>query len=776
MWNKPNGFLHYIHSLRSNVGDIPSLALAIFIPAIFFSPYLFTKNPQYNFFGDVAILYFPQFVHGYHLAKEGIFIGIDFLTGNGSTAYFLRPNIPAYYPPYQLTYALFKSLSIEGLARAFVLIAYAHSILAAFFCMRVARKYFQMTYATSLLFAVLYFCAIADTAFTEPPFYYSAALFPLLIYIAFLSFEMKYYRQVLFYSFPYVLIFLSGYLPLAVNAVAVSLLFSLIYCWQNKSDNKKVLGLTILKLFAPVALASIVVLPLYLAMFFYHNLVPGLAKGVWSSAHQFSLVSQDIFAFLSRSFPSSNPGTGAPFIRLGLPSILLIILAFSQRKKLELTAPDSKIISLSLSIFFFYVLLAFGANSGLPDLFYFVVPVLGEMHLYGRYLLVASFFFYLAVAISFKYLVDVRKSLPIGRWIVGLCLIIFLSELINKLGYQNWININILIIELLMIIFMLVSLSARYAFYAFLGTISISFFISVANFNSYTTSFTIVTPGPYANDVAYTPPRQEAINNYFFNNSSKYLIKYVDITSGIEKPNGLMLNYPWFIHGKLKLSNYMGYEPHLAVDKDYMDKFPYPYYGSINIPWVLNTGADFLIYDQASWEKYSGGLNAVIDQNVPKFDLGFGYKAAKLKEVPEKDVGNGQKQKSDNFDNGIVTVSNNIGTAVVSGFKTDLASRVDFYVESVSPALVKYNLFPNKMMRLYIDGAPVDPALKNGLLEFTLPPGTHRVQYIYKNKVHLIFIYLYFSYLILLVVIVVWRMILGLNYIFNLSKNRVQTK
>lgn len=736
---------------------IKTFVLAFILSTTFFSSQLFVENPQLNFFGDVAILYFPQFVEGYHMAKSGALAGIDFLTGNGSTAYFLRPNIPVYYPPYQLVYAFGHFGTIEGLARAFVFIAYAHSLLSAYYCMRVGQRYFKMDRGASILFSVLYFGAITYYAFTAPPFYYVAALFPFLLYFSLRSVEDKLvWWRISLYSIPYAVVFLSGYLPLDVNAVLIALLFSAVYFFKNIDGNAIRLPIILIRLFTPVALASAVVLSLYLAMFLYHKQVPGVAEGVWHSAHYSAFESKDIFALLSRSFPPSSPGTGAPFVILGLSSVFIIILGYSKRQELATTPLEENVIALSLVIFAFYLLLAFGQASGLPDLFYFMVPVIGKMHFYGRYLLIASFFFYLSVAISFKHLVKIRTTLPTGRWITALCLIIIAAEGYNQISHPEWIRLKLLVVELLIVTLMFVSLSFQRNLYAFAGAIGASFIIHAANFNSYTNSFNLGAPGPYKNDVAFSPERRELLGNYLKNNSGKYLIKYVDITPGIEKPNGVMLNFPWMVRDKIKLSNFMGYEPHMAVDRDYMDKYPYPYYGKINVPLLLRAGADFVIFNQAAWAINSAELEQWVDKSVPELDLWYGYRVAKLKDasglveyIPQRNPGD--------FDNGIVRVSNATGTALVTGFETDFVSRVTFQLESTLPVTVRYALFPNKLMELRIDGERSDIMLKDGLLEFSVPRGQHRVEYIYKNPLHWLFTIVYRFYFVFIIGVIGWR-------------------
>lgn len=741
---------------NNDSSKIVIFAWSLILATIYFSPHILLKNPHFNIFGDVAILYFPQFVEGYHLAKSGAFVGIDFLTSNGSTAYFLRPNIPVYYPPYQLTYALFTFETVEGLARAFIFILYAHCILAGYYGMLIGRKYFAMTEGSSILFAVLYFGCISSVAFTAPPFYYVSALFPLLLYCALKAQTETNWWRISLYSFPYVMVFLSGYLPLDVNAVLIALIFVIVYFYQSEFKLTNTFNIFIIRLLAPFALASAVVLSLYLAMFFYNKQVSGIPEGVWHSAHQMSFVSKDVFALMSRVFQASSPGTGIPFAILGFAPIFLLGLAFFQREKLAIDPAELRIISLSLLIFAFYLLLAFGRSSGLPDMFYFTVPILGSMHLYGRYLLVASFFFYLAVAISFKYLVNQRNILPVGRILAGIFLVMFFAEIYKQTSNPVWLNMELLIIELLMISFIVISFSAQQIFYPTVVVIGVSFFIHAASFNSYTNSFNQVDLGPYRNEVAFHPERRELLYNYVKSHSKKDLIKYVDVTLGIEKPNGVMLNSPWLLRDKLKISNYMGYEPHLAIDRDYMAKFPYPYHGKINIPWLLRTGADFIIYNQASWTIHSPELEQWVDRSVPELDLWYGYKVAKLKDVPGL-VDDIPSRTTWDFDNGIVRISNSTGTALVTNFVSDFVSNVKFNVESSTPATVRYALFPNKMMELRVDGKRLDVTLRDGLLEFNLPPGQHLVEYNYKNVLHEVFIYVYFCYIFLLVVIAGWK-------------------
>ncbi len=723
-----------------------------------FSPYLFTLNPHYNFFGDLAILYFPQFVEGYHMSKAGAAVGIDFLTGSGATGYFLRPNIPTYYPPYHLAYMALTLDTIEGLARSFVWIMCAHAVAAMYFSIRVARRHFQMDSGAALLFAVMYMGAISYTAFPTPPFFYVAALFPCLLCVALDSVEAPIvWWRVPLQALPYVLVFLSGYIPLDINAAAVALIFTFVYSWQKEPNARPETASLLARLFAPPVLATCVVILLYFSIVMYNTLVPEGARGVWHAAHHWSFESKDIFSLFSRAFPSSNPGTGVPFVRLGPGVLLLLAIAYALRRQLVLNAQEQILVGFSFFLFAFYLLLSFGQATGLPDMFYFLVPVLGGMHLYGRYLLIAAFFLFLAVCILFKHAMQTRENLSGGRWLVVILVLMLVGEGFGQSSLPQWINLRLFVVELLMLALMFAAFASRQRWLALVGVIGIMFLTHAANFNSYIGAFTQGAGGPYRNDVAFSDERKAALFAYVKKNSTKTLVKYVDITDGIEKSNGLLLNFPWMVRDRVYLSNYMGYEPHLAVDKEYWKKYQHPYIGQVNMPWVLRTGADFIVFNQAAWAAQGPGLEVWIDRTVPELDLWYGYRIAKLKDASGLIAGIPPRHQND-FDNGIVRVSNPAGTARVSGFETDMASSVRFRLESPEPTLVRFALFANKLMELRVDGARSNAAPVDGLIEFILPAGPHEVEYVYKNLPHEAFIIVFRLYLGLLFGIVTWRL------------------
>ncbi len=737
------------------------LLLAAVIPLAFFAPYLFAQHPHHLFFGDNAILYFPQFVEGYHLARRGALAGIDFLTNNGASAYFLRPNLPSFYPPYYLIYALFRFETISGLASAYVFLWYAHAVLGFYSCARLGRIHFQLGHWASVLLAVLYIGAISRYSFGMPIFYYPAALFPLLLYSAIDSCQTTAtWWRVTLRSIPYVVVFLAGYLPVDVNAVALALCFAAFYAWANPSLGSASLKIQIARLGGPFLLACLIVMPIYLAMAQYHSLVPGIPGGVWQAAHDQAYRSHELFSIVSSAFQEARPAGEWPHVNLGILSVILLTLAYSQRRHLGLSPLQGELIAASVFIFVFYLLLAFGQATGLPDLFYFFVPALGKMHFYGRYLLIASFFFFVLVALVLEPLIRVRENLPVARWLFAIAALVVLIQGILefwplKLGVR--INPGLLVIELVMVAFALICFSTAKSVHAYLGVITISLLVCVANVSSPTNNFSTSAPPPFINHVSNSPGREATLRMYFQQHSSKTLIKFVDVTQSIERKEGIGPNYPWMAQGSQMISNYIGYELGTSVDRDYAALFPY--WGVVNFPWLLRTGADFIIYQTTS-QNYATEIKDWVDHQVPQLDLGFGYKVAKLRDasglldyIPLKRAGD--------FDNGIFRVSNATGTAAVTEFDTDFVSRVRFQVNSAEPANVRYQLFPNKMMELRVDGRRMPLALKDGLLEVTLPPGRHQVEYVYNNQLNRLFSILYPIYFSLIICIIGWRAWIG---------------
>lgn len=199
---------------------------------------------------------------------------------------------------------------------------------------------------------------------------------------------------------------------------------------------------------------------------------------------------------------------------------------------------------------------------------------------------------------------------------------------------------------------------------------------------------------------------------------------------------------------QVPISNYMGYELHLSVDRDYLQKFPW--FGKVDFAWLMDSGADYLLFDSAAKKTYSTELARYVDHTAPTLDLGYGHTLAKIKKPT--------LQSGTLIDNGIFSVTSADHALTVSPAEGNLSSYMTMNVRSTAAATVRYLMFPNKLMQFFIDGQPLSMHLgeKPTLTEFVLPPGEHRIEYRYKNRLHIFFVKLLKFYFLALFGAICW--------------------
>lgn len=734
--------LIYFGKLPRNLSRdvLVSLLFAILI----FSPFLFTGHPEFLFSNDLYNLYFPQFVQGYQLANAQTWYGIDILTNNGASAYYLRPNIPAYYPPHLLIFKFITLNGITELAKAFVWGLCIHAALSFFAILRLSQKYFDLDFKFSLFLATAYVFSIVKIIWLTP-FYYVAIWFPILVYVALNALQRKTWPTYMIGSLAYVCLFLSGYLPLAIHAVILACVLAIVTRWIFANPVNTLNRRDFFYAILPAACASIIILPLYLAILQYHKLVLGLPKGVWV-AHEMSYQITDLLALMSNGFRPLILGE-APHVIIGLFSLFMIVLAYTMRSRLQISDRITRLVIFSLGVFGFHIVLASGQATGLPDLFYYFVPGLGKMHLYGRYLIVSSFFLFLASTLLFKELTTAQSRYDVARCLKILVLIvggIYLSS-----QFLPFKHVNVLLFELVFIgIFLILIQANHHSTCLVYAAIAMLALVKIGAFNQEYAQIELTKPSPYNNALIYSVERQQAFLNYVQQHApGKRLIKYADLSSSIDKPNGVLLNFPWMVT-QVPISNYMGYELHLSVDRDYLQKFPW--FGKVDFAWLMDSGADYLLFDSAAKKTYSTELARYVDHTAPTLDLGYGHTLAKIKKPT--------LQSGTLIDNGIFSVTSADHALTVSPVEGNLSSYMTMNVRSTAAATVRYLMFPNKLMQFFIDGQPLSMHLgeKPTLTEFVLPPGEHRIEYRYKNRLHIFFVKLLKFYFLALFGAICW--------------------
>lgn len=153
-----------------------------------------------------------------------------------------------------------------------------------------------------------------------------------------------------------------------------------------------------------------------------------------------------------------------------------------------------------------------------------------------------------------------------------------------------------------------------------------------------------------------------------------------------------------------------------------------------------------LIFSPFIFTRHSAELARYVDHTVPALDLGYGYTLAKIKKP--------KLQSGTLIDNGIFSVASTAHELTVSPVEGNLSSYIAMSVRSTAAATVRYLMFPNKLMQLFVDGQPLPLPVhleeKPTLTEFVLPPGEHKIEYRYTNGLHIFFIKLLKFYLLAL--------------------------
>lgn len=739
-------FMKLLQNVSSRFDLIRDVIFSLAFSIVLFSPLLFSKKPELLFAGDLHNLYFPQFIRGYYLAKQNIWYGVDLLTNNGSSVYFLRPNIPAYYPLHFVIYKLFAINGITQFANAFVLSLCAQASLAFFATLRLSQSFLKLEFKYSLFFAVAFVFSIAKSNGLTP-FYYIASLFPVLVYVALISMRQRSWLVSFIGSFAYICAFLSGYLPLAVHGVVLSVVVALGIRWifEIKEAHTRISDFAYAV--SPCVLAGIIVSPLYFSILRYHQLVAGIPEGVWG-AHEFWYQIPDVLSLLSSGFlPSTKAET--PHVIIGLIPLLIIVLPLFARSPVVLNERNGKLVVLALVIFGFHVLLAAGSSTGLPDIFYYLVPGLGKMHLYGRYLISTSFLVFLAATLQLKALVEMPEPIWFNRILLFIVAVLCLLYVTSTFVELENTQVNVLTTELVLLALFVVTLRSINRSWSVLFALIAVMLIKLGSFNSLYNHISPASPSGYANALIFSPERQQAFLNHMRQYApNKAVIKYADLTTSIDKQQGVLLNFPWLIGPDKPVSNYMGYELHLSLDRDYLRRFPF--FGKVDLSWMEDTGADYLILDSEAKKNYSTELERYIDRSVPLLDLGFGIELANFK----------NKSVSTNtvVNNGVFDMSSNDPFLSVGQLEGNLSSRLALDVRSAAPVTIKYLFFPSKLMQFVVNGEPLELDESKGLAQFELPAGEYRIEYLYKGRLHLLFLKAFAVYMCLLLLVLAWML------------------
>jgi hypothetical protein len=739
---------------KSNSFGSFQLWTSLIFTAVFYLPFLGHGIHKIGFlyFGDVIGLWVPQLFNSHLFNNEFIFKGVDFFTHGGASEYFLRPNILTYNPLILLlSYIIDADNLVRTLRFCFGLFV-LHSFLACFFAQKLCARFLNFDKYLSLFTAVCFsFSLFFINNLGFVPFFFIGCLMPVCIY-ALLSCAKKFnITSVLLSSFLIVTIYTSGYLVLSVFVVGVSLIFCCFHFYINNQFKIR----NILRILTPFIIASLITLPLYIAISDFHDIVMPHKKSLAAAAHVLGTNPNISLRFLSNALPF--PGGEKQYIAIGLiPISILLIFIFSySSNKNKIEDQNNKLAIFGFGLFLIVFFACLGIYSPF-SYFMYKTPIIGQTHLYTRYLIPLTLLLFITLAILLNFITKQRDESVLKK----LLFLILLSFLIlSSFSYLEkplkGLTGGYFIFELMLAITFIscLLLIKNNRVIVVISTIlifssSLMWFYKLSFGNLSNRNNEIIHELVHKNY-----HNENKLVSYFKNNSEREIVKIADITPNF-KENYFMKNMPWLLRGKINISSYYGYEVHLARDIKYHQKSPYMrldnnFVFTPNIEWLKKTGAEFIIFERGFEKKNEELLKLVDDKTI--LELPHNTVVARLKfQEPVNTISN----------NGYVRILSEDRSVNVTNFNTNNANYIAFDTDSKEPLSAQYLFWPNKHMKPYVNGKKFEFERVEDLDVLNIPAGKNKVEIIYKNTVLDIFLVLYFGFLAVFAIFILWRIAL----------------
>ena len=588
-------------------------AFAFLMTAIFYLPSL--KNGSINagflYGGDSLGWYLPALEKTHSLLHSFNFTAIDFSSFNGSSDFFLSANFFAYHP-LVIIYSLFipaETTSIQESGNFLVLLLAVHSFLAVYFSTKLFTRFFSFEFGTAALIATIFtFSAYMIFTLGQPNYVFIATIIPWAAYGSLSYCETPNIRKLVYAILPIIFGFMGGYLPLGVAALALSvvLVATKLLVVDNTGNSYDELTRALFFALLPYVCASIIVGPyLYSTFQFLRETLSADTGSLFYSAHQLAEQPQSLLRLISSNLNYFVPGPFYEFsISWGFIAIIIATIFFSSAKTIgALTPQDWKIFKISAIVYFATILAIFGEFSVVSDLVYHLVPQVGKMHIYQRFLLLAHLLFAVMAALMLKAVVQVRPPVA-SRVVLALTAIAMLMaaylmgrnpSFSQEIGLNNY-----LVFELLLAFLFACALIVPGKNFVYSSAIVLFCLPALDRMYDFSDGGNTFQKQQVRQKIALDSHERAQLVTYFKRFSDKVIIKYVDITplwtkEGVETFPKV---FPFFVLNEIQLSSYGGFTFYLSARADYMSKMPVA--GptvAVSPDWeyLKNTGADFVV-------------------------------------------------------------------------------------------------------------------------------------------------------------------------------------
>ena len=761
-------FQNYAIDKLSNIRLFGSFQLwtSLLFVTIAYLPFIksgFGERAGFIMLGDVINLWVPQIYQTILHNKQLIFDGTDLLTQGGASEYFMRPNIFTHSPIIFIMSFFVRIESLAGLFRFVFFLYILHSFLSCYFLQKLAIKFFKFDKYLALFLALGFTFSITSTrSFGFTPFLFTAMLLPMLIHasLSFVS-ENITFRRLIIYSFPAFIMLLSGYINFSVLSIVLTAIFSCTYfLYINPySENKKGSFKIFVKSMWPIALAGLLVLPLYYAQMQYHINVSTAGAGglpLHHVAHQFALIPSEFFGIITGSISYQAFYLEQQIIWGVIPIMIFMLYIVIAPLKKDLKSMDYKLLFTSAVLYFGFMFCLFGTNLVTSDLFYHTVPAIGKMHFYQRYLVIFNIFFILTASVVLKLLLierhNIKPKILKTTFFIALVVTIILTHLVYYTMDNTKVIVNSdrVLMEFILACFFMVTLLFCKARTAIMTATIFIFFVNIGSIYDFHRNNWWELENQKKQSIIYDNAKESELITYFKRNSKKDIIKYIDTIPEIHAAY-VPKNYPWFIKDKIALSSYFGYDAHFAADAKYAQRFQSSrdentavILGKFDWNWLRKTGAEFIIFHEKDLINNPEFGKHIDRDNGNVLNLSEDLMVSKLKFQKE----DSPSQKA--FDNGYIKADSD-SNFVVKDFKTDSSKTINFKIKSTGDAKITYLFWPNPRLRAYVDNKEVELKVVDEMLTLSLPKSDvfRSVSIKYSYQIMSTFKIMYLGYLFL---------------------------
>lgn len=734
---------------------LTSLLVCILIFSVFAGQALWSDIVTFHKSGDDLKGSFPAVKKIADYLQQGVFSGADIDTFNGATEFFSRSNIANQYVFVVLASCFMKLFPARGVYVALYLL---QLFFCSYFSIRLGQTFFQMKNRYAFLFACSWI-AVALYEYWYLSFYIATTLVPMVLYLELKIFETYKIRckECLLYSFPYVLSITSGYitvsLALACGVFVMTACYGILYRKLHIKD-------TLRKVAAPFVLGVGVCLPFCLELTKYRKNVVQATSATIHDALGLKLNALDVKRIVSGAFENVASIEQMGLITLDMFWVFILVLLIYLNIIQKMEYADRILLRFGIGINTLFLMIALGNLTPFAAWFYSFVPILGSMHLPLRYLMVTLILLYLGLAVSLPYLPDLKqkKGVKIAAFVVFLTG--FMCTMIAPYLFEPKINMEQLVVELFLFAAILY-VTYRYGMQHF-GTVILSaFFILLPAINYFYNANEI---GGLASDInersiVYDIARQDRLDELVSDLEKKERYLYAAFDSVESVPEFIPGNYGWYGYSKYHLANYSGYELHLSVPTDYLQRFLW--FDSMDWGYIANTRGDFLILDQPSIDANRDALENLVDWDESGAYLDTNHQFLKLKKfIPSYYTGEYfVEDKQDTMDNGYFYCPE-MKNEDLTEFRTDRATYFQAQIDARADCSIAFLLYPNKNYHYYVNGKEVQPSLQDMQAYIPVSKGKNVIQVIYKNnldKVKNVIFLVYYCFLAVSLAIVVVR-------------------